>query len=455
MRKAAVLLVLLVLLLAPHVSAAQLTYLPNQSAFQAFLSSDSTFYVVAGNDTWARAWAYYLDARLSTLKRRGNETPVLVGNVHDNDLMRKLWNLTGLPESASLHPSIIVVNGTVFITGTGENIYLTERAFQNVWNPTRDAVVAFLGLSLLVVVVFLTALRGDRTHAGSFYAIAVSLYVLWALTSWRAAFTDSFLRVFLHALEFSVGGTASSPLSAIMGFAFRFIPPIEENILFIHWLLILLIVSFSFYLAPKRARDLGFIIVGFLLVAPMFRLGLDSVGGGALGLASLVVALAIIGNVTFSPEWWKAFLQTLVLSAFTLLAAAINPYLSIIPLVFVLAFPKRHLRNYAYLTITALGVFLIYRTVGFGVSLPRSVHPDFVEHLERFLMDGGLMLATAFYAAAHGGEKMRMKGQTAFLLLMALIYIPMAFFVPSLFPYDFVILAALTVRLLHRVTPGT
>ncbi|WP_297416584.1 hypothetical protein [Thermococcus sp.] len=455
MRKAAVPLLFLILLLVPQVSAARLSYHPDKVAFESFLNSSSPFTVVAGNDIWARAWAYYVDQRLLTVKPRGNGTLVLVGNVYDNPLMRKLWNRTGLPENASLLPSIVVLNGTVLITGTEDNIYLTERAFQNLWNPSRNSVLVFLGTVLFLVIVFLAALRGDKTHAGSFYAIVVSLYVLWTLTSWKVAFTDSFLRTFLNALEFSVGGVASSPLSAIMGFAFRFISPVEENVLFIHWLLILLILSFSFYLTPKRARDLGFIVVGFLLMAPMFRLGLDSVGGDTLGLASLVMTLAIISNVTFSPEWWKALLQTLVLSAFTLLVIAINPYLSLIPVIFVLAFPKRRLRNYAYLAITALGTVVMYKTLGLGISIPRSVYPCALRCEGKFLFDGGLMVLTAVYAWAKGGGRIRMKGQTAFFLLMTLVYVPLTLLVPSLFPYDFMFLAALTVRLLHRIIPGT
>jgi len=452
MKKAAVPLALIVLLLLPGVSALQLSYHPDQAAFQAFLNSSSPFTVVPGNDTWARAWAYYIDARLSTIKSRGNGTIVLVGNVYDNPEMKMLWNRTGLPENASLLPSIIVLNGTVFITGSEDNVYLTERAFQNIWRPSRGSVIAFIGSALLIALVFLIALRGDRTHAGSFYAMAISLYLLWGLTTGRVPLTEPFLRTFLHSLEFTVGGSPSSPLSALMGFAFRFIPPVEENVLFIHWLLVLLIVSFSFYLAPKRSRDLGFIIVGFLLVAPLFRGHLDSASGGSLGLAAFVITMAIINNVTFSPEWGKAFLQTLVLSLFTLLAIAINPYLSLAPLVFVLAFPKRHVRNYAYLGITALGILLMYKTVGFTVNVPLRIQHGAWLYAERFLLDGGLMILTAVYAGMLGG-KVRMKGQTAFLLLMALIYIPLALWVPSLFPYDFVILAALTVRLLHRAAP--
>lgn len=132
MKRALVLLTLVFITLLPPVSAGGLTYYPNQSAFQAFLHSNSSYTVIAGNDDWARGgWAYYIDERLHTVKPRGKGTIVLVGNVRDNPEMAKVWARTGLPENASLLPSIVVLNDTVLVTGGSEdNVYLTERAFE-------------------------------------------------------------------------------------------------------------------------------------------------------------------------------------------------------------------------------------------------------------------------------------------------------------------------------------
>ncbi|ASJ06070.1 hypothetical protein [Thermococcus pacificus] len=454
MRKVPVLIVLILLLIIPPVSAGELIYHPNREAFQAFLNSDSPYTVVSGNDDWARGWAYYVDERLHTLKPRGNGTLVLVGNVYNNGLMASLWNQTGLPKNASLLPAIIVLNNTILITGSENNIYLTERAFEGLWNPPDGSLVAFLLLAFFLMLLFLILLSNDDSHAGRFYALAFSLYVLWYLTAERPLFTEGFLMDMLSALKFTVGGLPDSPLSALMGAAFRFIPPIEENVVFIHWVLVLIILSFSFYLAPKKARELGFLVFGLAFVAPMFRSYLGHISGSALGLAGFVITLSVICNVTFSPEKWKALLQTAVLSLFTLLAIAINPYLVAIPLIFVIAFPKRHLRNYVYLVITGASAFLMYRAFGTPQGLPTGISANALSYLKDFLLNSGLAIATAVYAAANRKE-IRMKGPTAFLFLTTVIYLPAAFFIPSLFPYSFVLLAALTVRLIHGLTPKT
>ncbi|WP_148883248.1 hypothetical protein [Thermococcus aciditolerans] len=455
MKRVPVLIALILLLAVPFVSAGELAYYPNPEAFQAFLGSNSTYTVVPGNETWAIGWAYYVDEKLYTVKRHGNDTLVLVGNVYNNGLMASVWNRTGLPANASLLPSIVVLNGTVLITGSEDSIHLTERAFEGLWNPPRGSVATFLTLVFTIIIVFLVLLSGDDSHAGRFYALAASLFLLWYLTAERPGLTDEFLAYLSSALKFAAGGSPDSPLSAIMGAVFRTVPPIEENIIFVHWLLILLIMSFAFYLAPRRSRELGFLVFGLTFVAPMFRESFCEVSGDALGLAGFMIALAIVSNVTFSPEKWKALLQTGVLSLFTLLAVAINPYLVLMPLIFVIAFPKRHLRNYAYLLITGIGVFLLYGAFGLPPDIPSNMDPNTPAHVRDFLLNGSLTIATAVYAIAGREKGIRMKGQTAFLLLMTLIYIPVALFVPAMFPYCFVLLAALAVRLIHGLTPRT
>ncbi|ASJ07994.1 hypothetical protein A3L11_01625 [Thermococcus siculi] len=454
MRKA-ILITLILLLLVPTVSAGELAYYPNRETFQAFLNSSSTYTVVAGSDDWARGWAYYVDEKLYTIKPHGNDTLVLVGNAYNNRLMAVIWNRTGLPKNASLLPSIIVLNNTLLITGSEDNIYLTERAFEDLWNPPRDSLVVFTLLIITIFVLFLVSLGSEGGHAGRFYVLAFSLYALWYLTADVPRLTEGFLAQLLSSLEFAVGGVPSSPLSALMGGVFRVVPPIEENIVFIHWLLVLLVLSFSFYLAPRRARELGFLVFGLAFVAPMFRAGFGHVSGSVLGMAGFVITLAIISNVTFSPEAWKALLQTGVMSMFTLLAVAINPYLTLVPLAFVAAFPKRHVRNYAYLIITGAGAFLLYEAFGMPISLPPEMDPRAAEYLKEFLLNGGLIVVTALYAAFNRKGRITMKGMPAFLILPPIVSLPMAFFVPSLFPYCILLLAAMTVRLIHALTPGT
>ncbi|NJE05406.1 hypothetical protein E3E36_04460 [Thermococcus sp. M36] len=453
MKRALFLAALIILLAAPLASAGGVTYHPDRAAFREFLTSDSTYRVVGGNESWARGWAYYIDEKLDTIKGHGDGVLVLVGNVKNNRLMAEVWNRTGLPAEESFHPSVIILNDTVLITGSKDNIYLTELAFRELWNPPLSSVLLSSLLALAIVTVFLTALTRDGKHAGSFYLLTVSLFVLWYLTGQRPAPTEGFLHQFLQALSFTKGGPPESPLSVIMGLVFRVIPPIEENLVFIHWILVLLVISCSFCIAPRRFREMGFIIFGLTFVAPMFREEIGTISGGILGLASFIAAVAIISNVTFSPEKGKALAQTVILSAFTLLATAINPYLALTPLVFVLVFPKRYLRNYTYLALTALGVFLMYVYLGFPPHIPQGMDPNGPVMVRRFLLNSGLALATAGYAVTR--REVKIKGQTAFFLLATAVYLPLSLFVPSLLPYCFVLLAGLVVRLLYGFTPGT
>ncbi|WP_367883210.1 hypothetical protein [Thermococcus peptonophilus] len=85
---------------------------------------------------WSKGWAIYIDEKLSMVKARGNDTLVLIGNVYTNDLMAGIWNRTGLDPSTSLRPAIIVLNDTVLITGSPENLYLTYEPFVGIKTDT-------------------------------------------------------------------------------------------------------------------------------------------------------------------------------------------------------------------------------------------------------------------------------------------------------------------------------
>ncbi|WP_240910607.1 hypothetical protein [Thermococcus sp. GR6] len=455
MMKRTLVLITLIILMAPLVSAGELTYYPSQGAFQAFLDSNSTYTVVAGNETWAKAWAYYVDEKLSTVKEHGNETLVLIGNVYNNPMMMILWPQTGLPENQSLLPGIIVLNHSVIITGSEDNIYLTERAFEKLWNPPLESKVGFVVLLVIIAWVFLLTLRNDKSHAGSFYSLTLSLFMLWYLTAPIPKMSEVFLEYFFQGLKFAVGGSVDSPLGAMLGVLFKIVPPIEENLVFAHWVLILLLISFSFYISPKRARELGFIVFGLTFASPMFRDHLHHIDGSVLGLTSFLITLAIISNVTFSPERVKALLQTLVLSLFTLLTIAINPYLLPIPAIFALAFPKRHLRNYAYLLMSALGVALMYTQFGFPVNIPSHMTPECWDYIAKFFFNTALAILAIAYAVIYREKSMKMRGQTPFLAMLAVFYIPLALFIPEILPYCFVILASLTARMLYGLTPQT
>jgi len=442
MRKAPVLIALILLLTAPTVHAGRLLYYPDREAFRDFLNSSSSYTVVPGDEDWARGWAYYVDERLATVKPRGRDTIVLVGNVYDNELMASLWKRTGLPENASLRPSVIVLNNTVLITGSEDNIYLTEEAFRDLWNPSRMMLITFLLTVLVIALIFSVFLGRDGSHAGKFYLLTLSLYALWYLLSPRLPLGETFLRQLLSALTFAAGGSAESPLSAIMGAVFRVVPPLEETLTAAHWVFLLLVISLSFYLAPRKSRELGFLIFGLTFSAPLFREMVSSINGEVLGLTALMVTLAMITNLNFPPG--RVFLQTVLLSLFTLLAIAVNPYLVFIPIVFAVTFPGRHFRNHIYLLMTVGGTLVLYLAFpNLGImEWTLNTNPG------RFILDSGLSLGTIVYVLARGGRRVGTRGHTPFLMLSAAIYLPLSLAVSSLIPHVFVILSALAVRLL-------
>jgi len=311
MRKALALVVLL-LLVSPLVSGNRVSYYPDRESFTRFIHSNTTYLVIAGTEPWSAGWARYVDVKLSSLKERGNDTLVLVGNVYENPEMKKLWNLTGLPESASLSPMVVVLNGTVFITGSEDNIYLTHEAFSSIWNPSLLALTLFLLTSF--VIVFLTMRRiSDGSYSARFYLMVASLLLVWFTVSDGPRFGDNFLRVFLEALSFPKD-PAVSPAGAILGVLFRVVPPSDENVWFVHWIILLTIASLLF-LAPRGERALGFIAFGLLFSSPLLRAEVAEVRLVAPGLAALL--LLLVGRRLLIPA--------------ALLAGSFNPYALLVP----------------------------------------------------------------------------------------------------------------------------
>ena len=451
MRKALAVAILFLMLL-PVVSAAQLAYYPNQGAFQSFLKSNSSYRVIAGNTSWAKGWGHYVDEKLSTIKKRGNDTLVLVGNVENNKVMRELWWRTGLSKRYSFRPSVIVLSNVVFITGNESNIYLTERAFSNLWNPPKSSRMAYLLAFILVSVLLGLPLRGRGHHAGSFYILTVSLIFVWSINSPPLSMTNFFLKTFFDGLTVWAGGGASSPLAAMLGIFFRFASPIEENIVFAHWILILILASLSFYIAPKGCRDLGFLIFGITFVSPAFRNSIVQISGNTIGILSFAIVLALVSNLHVSLTTRETLLQVLLLSAFTLLATIINPYVLLIPIAFLLAFPGRPTRNLGYLLISLAGAWILYEV--FPPYLGSFFHfsNPTPGRWAVFLFQGLPAILVLLYGLRDGSRLKRKRGHTPFLLTLTVLYALMLPFAPFLFPYAMISLSALTTRVVNSLT---
>lgn len=447
MRKALA-VVTLVLLMAPFVSA--VSYYPSERAFLTFLHSNSTFRVVPGKDCWSRGWAYYVDAKLSEVKGHGNGVLVLVGNVRDNPEMAKLWNESGLDPSRSFEPGVVVLNGTVFVTGSQDNIYETEEAFSQVWKIPPVSFAVFGIAAFVIVLVFGLMLRRDKSYAARFYLLSASLIFVWFTTSLNpVAFTEPFLREFFQALQVAAGGSPANPSALVLGSAFRFIPPTEENVWLGHWLLLLILAGLLFYTAPKRERELGFIAFGLAFSSPVFRRFLTP-GPQLLGLVVMVAVVAVIANSSFAPEG-RTILQTLLLTVLTVFGMLFNPYLVLFPVFFAITFPGRPMRNLAYLLGTLTVGGYLYRTFGMG-WLGGWVPGRFnVWCIQEFILQSLLALTLVLYAAMFGKKRCRGRGTTAFLSLSTLGFIAIGAILHPLMPYAFILLSILATRVLHLI----
>ncbi|WP_297495079.1 hypothetical protein [Thermococcus sp.] len=449
MRKALAVL-LFILLVSPLVSAGQVSYYPDKGSFLKFLNSKNTYRVVPGRDYWAKGWARYVDSKLGEVLQHGNGTLVLVGNVYENPEMKKLWNRTGLPEKASLSPMIIVLNGTVFITGSEDNIYLTHEAFAGVWSLPGKELAVFAFLAFVIVLLFGLLLRRDRSYSARFFLLSASLIFVWFTLSARPILPSDFLKFFFKALAVSAGEMPSSPLLALVGNVFSVIPPTDEVLWLVHWLFLLTMTGFFFYVAPRRERALGFLAFGLVFSSPIFRSQVATVGTALPGLVLMLLAIAIATNSSFVPGSGRTA-EILVLAGATLLASLFNPYLLLFPLFFALTYPGRRLRNSFYLFLVWLGFLLLCRVYGCGWLsgwMDFQPHKDFIGSL---LLQSLLGLVVVAYALSTGLRRIRWRGPTAFITLSTLAFLVVAPFVSGFFPYVLTLVSILAVRLVHSV----
>jgi len=448
--KRALAVLLLLLLVSPLVSAGGVSYYPDKASFTRFINSNATYRVVPGNDSWAKGWSRYVDAKLGEVLERGNGTLVLVGNVYENPEMKRLWNLTGLPESASLSPMVIVLNGTIFITGGEDNIYLTHDAFSEIWAPSERSLLLFALLALLLVALFWLNLRGDKGYSARFFLLSASLLFVWFTLSESFPLPKGFLRFFFEALSVSAGASPGSPLLALAGRVLSIVPPTDENLFMVKWLLLLLLTGLFFYVAPRSERALGFVSFGLAFSSPLFRSHVATVGPTLPGVVLMLLAMAIATNSSFAPGLGRT-VEIVVLAVATLMAAIFNPYMALFPLFFALTFPGRPMRNSTYLLLVWAGFFALCRVYGFGWLgewLGFELHPGFVETL---IFQSLLGLTIVVYALVTGFERIRWRGPTAFTMLSALAFLLLVPFVENMFPYSLALLSILAVRLVHSV----
>ena len=437
--------VLLILLLAGSVSAAKVSYYPSKKDFQSFLESNETYRVIPGRDPWSRGWAVYIDTKLSLIKNHGTDTLVLVGNVYTNEIMAKLWNQTGLDPSFSLSPSVIVLNHTIMITGSEKNLYLTYEAFSSISYWTSKRIALFLVILGLYVILMFFALRRDGSYAGSIFLLGMALIGEWALLRYHPPL------LFERTIYLSLARMNSASCTAATAYILRILPPIDELLWAVKWMLISLLLGISMYVAPKHERSLG--VVAFLLAlsSPTFREWLlfsDCI----LGIISLGVVFALASNSSINRLIGRG-LVVILMAIFTVAGALINPYLAILPVIFALLSPKKIGEGLGYLVLSMLGLGFIYYTIGTFACFHMYLNPPNVGIFKSLLRETLIQIGAIIYSGLlmMKSRKVRKRGPTAFIGAVAILFLVLSPFKSDLFPYSVFSLSVLTPRVLRTI----
>ncbi|MBP1911399.1 hypothetical protein [Thermococcus stetteri] len=441
----------LLIMLAGSVSAAGVSYYPDKEAFMKFLDSNLTYQIVPGNDPWSKGWAIYVDEKLSRIKGHGNDTIVLVGNVYTNDLIAEVWNQTGLDPSASLTPSIIVLNDTVLITGSSENLYLTYEPFVGIKMNSVKIAITIMGV--VYVILMMIILKRDGSYAGSMFLMGSLLLGEWALLEPLSA---PFLSKTLYLSLARLNGAPTNDVSiVVVSHILEILPPDEVLFWAVRWLLVFFLLGATTYTAHRRERSLGIVAFFLVLSAPLFRKWLLT-SNEILGLLSFAVVVAIVCSSNFAPSS-SGVASVLMMSLFTVLGMVFNPYLVFLPLVFLVVFPGRTTRNASYLLLSAIGILLIYLSLGNSWVSPW--HPDELNSkvLIDIVREGLLQLVVLVYVGARmiarrNDIKIRRKGPTVFVGTVTVILLLLTPIESGLLPYSLFSLSILAARLI-RTSP--
>ncbi len=359
--------------------------------------------VVAPKSGDIHMWAVYISSNYDLGKT------VLVGNVKDNPELKALWNVTGLPPSKSFLPNVIRKGNITFITGTSNNIYLTAEKLDVVFHPADEAI--FVSVFLSIVIITVAAL--ESRSAKIFYVVTAFTVGIWSLNM-KPSFAPSALRVIYYAL--TRFGVILSP----------------ETAFYIHVCILLMISSMIFYMAPKRFRELGFVVMGYLLALPAFRCPVSKISPLDLGILMFVTTAAMVSNFTFSGGKRKIAVQIVGLSVFSAASILMQPWTAVIPLTFAVTFPRKK-RNAVYIALTTAFVIIALRS---GYRLW-----DLVEIKGGTMLNGFTALQLLLpailiiYLALTCRIRLSSKGVTTFLMISSAVFGIGSIFSPCMVPY--------------------
>ncbi len=291
--------------------------------------------------------------------------------------------------------------------------------------------VTFLGAAITIVILVTLHLRDSGEYAHILYLLSVSTVAVWILNS-GVPNMDSFL-AFIQEFLGKIGVQVSIQ---------------TETAFYVYLLVLLLLVTSFFYSAPRRSRELGFIAFGVLFSAPFFRSLVYPPTPELIGITAFMLSVSLMTSLVFSPKAFKLLSQTIILSVATVLAIAVEPWNIVLPVAFILTFPRKK-RNIAYVILVLLGfgalhkAGLVWRPCVSGLTF-RLVFSQLL-----------IPIALIFYSLLFRGDVIisilrNSKGPTPFLLLLFVIFFIGSIITPRLLPYAAITLTLLSIRLVFH-----
>lgn len=323
---------------------------PSREAVKEFIAEGGEWELIPANTSVALRWALLL----------GNELPagegkkrVFIGNVENNPAMNATWP-EELPEVYSLYPSIIVANGTLFITGTDQNLPLIGRYFEeNTLFKRADLVLllsflAFITLSLLPLV-------NDRRWLGASFT-AVTLFVFYNVQAFRLAWDTLFVYMdgalsLTHSgtYETVVGSRGFPGLSYALLFAFRLFGVKVEAVI-LYQIILLFLIALSLHMHFKRG-PLSTMALLLFLALPLFREYSFTVSTELTFIALLLLSLALLRRLPLAASLPSA------------LASMVRAQALLLPVV---ALMRRERKGLVYAALSLALYALLYSLAGKG-----------------------------------------------------------------------------------------
>ncbi|MBO8175448.1 MAG: hypothetical protein H0Z18_09340 [Thermococcus sp.] len=140
-----------------------------------------------------------------------------------------------------------------------------------------------------------------------------------------------------------------------------------------------------------------------------------------------------------------------MLSVFTVVSIGLNAYASVILPAFIIAFPKRHRRNYVYIGLTIIGIIIFSKVFGISIST-KLFDKSSLYILARFIKESLVQLVLLCYLFVTNFKiAIRMRGQVLFLLILTIAYLPLLTVHPWLFASLVIVTSALSIRLTQKL----